>query len=229
MYKETEDQIDWFKAEIEDSTEEMRKELQKKLGLNDEEFEEAIRQNNQYRTGPISGYRERRYYEFFDTVFDTNGRKRNGLHTEVFKEVRAFRNTHIGTNLTNLQIPAALASDQTFIIEKLRSKVMFDAPHEQAERLFSMIEMGSRFKVLIGEKPLFYGDLKWEDSNKKDAPRLARSYCVDFGETKIHIPARQCFEVLVEFDDELVKELNYFTRQKIMRVYICGQQNRDIA
>ncbi len=173
----------------------------------------------------------KRYTEYFDTVYDTGASEefRHAFESEVQKEEWLFSGRRIGMRRLCNMVNAGLLDEgvDSFSVHKIRSQAAFDTDIEQAERLFALLEAQTLIHLFVGDRPFFKGYLKWEDSSRKEeAPLFSRSYSVCF-EEPMCIPPRQNFAVDVWFSPVLLEALNAFKAQKSLRVFLCGLRHQD--
>jgi len=123
----------------------------------------------------VDGVRERRHQPFYDTLL-----KGIGISTVQAKNA-LFGNANVGQRqLTNLQIPGVLASDQTYVIKALRVQMYFQSVNDsefaafgslpdlaasatgtnsRAEDLYSLLAYSAFFELTVGDKPQFFAPL----------------------------------------------------------------------
>ena len=123
----------------------------------------------------VQGVRERRHQPFFDTLV-----RGTGIST-ISSQTSLFGNANVGQKqLTNLQTPGVLASDQTYMIKALRVSMYFQSMNDsefdaygalpalstnvtstnsRAEDLYQLLGYGAYFELNVGDKPQFFAPL----------------------------------------------------------------------
>ena len=128
----------------------------------------------------IDGVRERRHQPFYDHLVKGIGISSVGQKSSL------FGNANVGNRqLTNLQIPGVLASDQTFVIKALRVQMLFQSLNDaefgtfgplpdlaasasgtnsRAQDLYSLLAYSGLFELVVGDKPQFLAPLWYAPS-----------------------------------------------------------------
>lgn len=98
----------------------------------------------------LHGVRERRHQPIYDTLVRSTG----APATAVGPQSRMFGNANVGQlQLTNLQTPGQLASDQTYVILALRCWLYFDGTNHRDLYLQTLSQL--YFTLTLGDKPQF--------------------------------------------------------------------------
>lgn len=98
----------------------------------------------------VHGVRERRHQPVWDTLIRTTGAPAAPLGPST----RLFGNANVGfLQLTNLQVPGQLASDQTYVILALRAWLYFDGTNRRD--LYLQVVSQLFFTLSLGDKPQF--------------------------------------------------------------------------
>ena len=98
----------------------------------------------------VHGVRERRHQPVWDTLVRSTG----SPPTPIGPSTRLFGNANVGRlELTNLQVPGQLASDQTYVILAMRAWLFFDGTNRRDLDLQTMSQL--YFTLTLGDKPQF--------------------------------------------------------------------------
>ena len=98
----------------------------------------------------VHGVRERRHQPVWDTLV----RSTDSPATPIGPSTRLFGNANVGQlQLTNLQVPGQLASDQTYVILALRAWLYFDGTTHRDLYLQTVSQL--YFTLTLGDKPQF--------------------------------------------------------------------------
>jgi hypothetical protein len=98
----------------------------------------------------VHGVRERRHQPVWDTLVRSTGSPTATINPST----RLFGNANVGQlQLTNLQVPGQLASDQTYVILALRAWLYFDGATSRDLYLQTMSQL--YFTLTLGDKPQF--------------------------------------------------------------------------
>ena len=105
----------------------------------------------------LQGVKQRRHQPFYDTLFRLYGSPvaANGFPTSnLGASTVIFGNASVGQlQLTNLQVPGQLASDQTFAILALRNYLFFDGTNRRV--LYLGVSSQLYWTLQLGDKPQF--------------------------------------------------------------------------
>jgi hypothetical protein len=123
----------------------------------------------------LKGVRERVHQPFFDSLVRGIG------ITTIANQFQLFGAANVGQpDLTNLQIPGVLASDQTYIVKAVRCVMWFQSLNDpefntafgtlpaittslgsnsRAEDLYMLMAYGGYFNLSVGNKPMLNGPL----------------------------------------------------------------------
>ncbi len=98
----------------------------------------------------LHGVRERRHQPIYDTLVRSTG----APAIAVGPQSRMFGNANVGQlQLTNLQTPGQLASDQTYVILAMRCWLFFDGTNRRDLYLQTLSQL--YFTLTLGDKPQF--------------------------------------------------------------------------
>lgn len=98
----------------------------------------------------VHGVRERRHQPVWDTLVRSTG----SPSANITPSTRLFGNANVGQlQLTNLQVPGQLASDQTYVILALRAWLYFDGTNHRDLYLQTISQL--YFTLTLGDKPQF--------------------------------------------------------------------------
>lgn len=98
----------------------------------------------------VHGVRERRHQPVWDTLVRSTG----SPPATIGPSTRLFGNANVGQlQLTNLQVPGQLASDQTYVILALRCWMYFDGTDRRDLYLQTVSQL--YFTLTLGDKPQF--------------------------------------------------------------------------
>lgn len=98
----------------------------------------------------VHGVRERRHQPVWDSLLRSTG----APATTIGPSTRLFGNANVGRlELTNLQVPGQLASDQTYVILAMRAWLYFDG--ENHRDLYLQVMSQLYFTLTLGDKPQF--------------------------------------------------------------------------
>ena len=187
----------------------------------------------------LHGVKERRHQPFWDSLVRTTGNP----SPVVAQNTRLFGNANVGsTDLTNLQVPGQLASDQTYAILALRCWMFFRGTNHRTNYLGTASNL--YFTLNVGDKPQFAapawyfpagGGIWGYDSGtsvlnhgtpeQTSIMKLARP---------VAVPTRQNFSVTAEWfpigstDARTTINSGATDDEKVIMFIIDGLQTRDV-
>lgn len=98
----------------------------------------------------VAGIRQRRHQPFYDSLIRTTGNP----SPVIGATTRLFGNANVGSlQLTNLQTPGQLASDQTYMILALRCYLFFNGLNRRLLYLGTSVQL--YWTLSVGDKPSF--------------------------------------------------------------------------
>jgi len=220
----------------------------------------------------LDGVRERRHQPFFDTLVRGIGISTVGNLTQLFGNAnvgtRSLTNLQVAGVLASDQtyIIKVLRSvlwfqglaDAEFgafgALPNLQASAT--GTNSRAEDLYSLMAYGSYFQLTVGDKPMFTAPLWYvpagggpsgfttENSRHVITNGIASHEAVLKLGKDIHVPARQNFNVAIEFfpfvrvgagqaaayvaDLDVLAYLNQFDGAKLIQFYVDGVQTRDV-